>query len=182
MVILYLILGSVIGMGATAVVGFYKGYQICNQTHQARLLKAENLRLKATLNNTKILHEIAEAEVEVANRIDQENREVINDLKTQLEKASNGDCILAVHKHIYLIYRVILSQQEPLWQCLKVHIVLRNYFLKLSRVIDVTLELLKVVYLTTRNSSFFTMGREAARMLPGASQSPPQRGLPGRRG
>lgn len=94
MVIIYLLLGSVIGMGVTAGVGFYKGYQICNQTHQARLLKAENLRLKATLNNTKILHEVAEAEVEVANRIDQENKEVINDLKAKLEASATRDCML----------------------------------------------------------------------------------------
>lgn len=92
MIYLYMLLGTIIGFAGSAAYGFYKGYQICNQSYQVKLLKAETQRLKLSLKYNEILKKAAEEETDTANKADLLNKGIIDDLQKQLEATSKGDC------------------------------------------------------------------------------------------
>lgn len=82
---LYGILFSIIGAVSMGAFGYYKGYKICSQTQEVKLLKAEIKRLNLS-------HEYMKASIEAEKQISEENKrdsqlnkELINDLSTQIE-------------------------------------------------------------------------------------------------
>lgn len=97
---LYGILFSVLGALGMGAYGYYEGYEICTQSQQVKLLKAEVKRLQLSNYYIKSAVEAAkQIESENQNTITQ-NNETITSLKTEIENERankgkpSGKCVI----------------------------------------------------------------------------------------
>ncbi len=103
MIVLYLLIAGVIGSIATGFIGAYKGYQICTQSYQTKILKAENKRLALSLEYLKSSQSAAEKEAEDAKKLDQLNQAVIEEIQQELtneKRKSSGKPIICASGNV----------------------------------------------------------------------------------
>lgn len=79
---LYGILFSVIGAFSMGAYGYFKGYQICNQAQEIKILRAEIKRLNISYTYMK-------SAVEASKEILEENEKIINGNNTLINSLTN---------------------------------------------------------------------------------------------
>lgn len=93
MIIIYLLIASILGAGATGIYGYSKGYKVCDQQNTIALLEGEVERLKnekiALEKSNRATQEINEE----TNKINLENQETINALQSEINRVGQSGII-----------------------------------------------------------------------------------------